>query len=232
MDALLSKAGNKDYNTAAEGQVELCQAINLAMQEELESAKALDTPLRKGVLSGDNLAGIFDEKDYRNKPQGVEYPLDLLAPGTEKDHVAYTIPNQGRIPERSVEGDYVRVPTYSVGNAIDYNIRYARDADWNIAGRALEVMEGGVTKKKNDDGWHLLIAAGVDRNILVFDSDAAAGQFTKRLVSLGINVMRRNGGGNSTSVNRGKLTDMYLSPEGMEDIRNWGVDQVDEATRS
>ena len=34
-----------------------------------------------------------------------------------------------------------------------------------------------------------------------------------------------------TSINRGKLTDLYLSPEGMEDIRNWGVDQVDEVTR-
>ena len=44
-------------------------------------------------------------------------------------------------------------------------------------------------------------------------------------------VMRRNGGGNSTSINRGRLTDLYLSPEGMEDIRNWGVDQVDEVTR-
>jgi hypothetical protein len=44
-------------------------------------------------------------------------------------------------------------------------------------------------------------------------------------------VMRRNGGGNSTSINRGLLTDLYISPEAMEDIRNWGMDQVDEITR-
>ena len=43
--------------------------------------------------------------------------------------------------------------------------------------------------------------------------------------------MRRNGGGNSTSVNRGKLTDIYLSPEGVEDIRDWDVSIVDEITR-
>ena len=43
--------------------------------------------------------------------------------------------------------------------------------------------------------------------------------------------MRRNGGGNSASNNRGMLTDLYVSPEAMEDIRNWGVDQVDEFTR-
>ena len=27
------------------------------------------------------------------------------------------------------------------------------------------------------------------------------------------------------------LTDLYVSPEAMEDIRNWGMDQVDEITR-
>jgi hypothetical protein len=83
----------------------------------------------------------------------------------------------------------------------------------------------------NDDGWHTILAAGVDRNIVVFDSDASIGQFTKRLVSLMKTVMRRNGGGNSASNNRGSLTDLYVSPEAMEDIRNWGMDQVDEVTR-
>jgi hypothetical protein len=95
----------------------------------------------------------------------------------------------------------------------------------------MEVLEASFTKKLNDDGWHTIISAGVDRNIIVFDSDAASGQFTKRLVSLAKTVMRRNGGGNSTSTNRGRLTDMYLSPEALEDIRNWNVDQVDEVTR-
>ena len=83
----------------------------------------------------------------------------------------------------------------------------------------------------NDDGWHTLLAAGVDRDLVVYDSDANASQFTKRLVSLMKTVMRRNGGGNSASNNRGMLTDLYVSPEAMEDIRNWGVDQLDEVTR-
>ena len=98
-------------------------------------------------------------------------------------------------------------------------------------GRAMQVLEAGFVKKMNDDGWHTLLAAGVDRNILVYDGDAADGQFTKRLISLMKTVMRRNAGGNSGSLSRGKMTDLYLSPEALEDIRNWGVDQVDETTR-
>ena len=201
-----------------------------SLNASAEFAKALELPLRQGVVSGDILDGIFEAI---NLAPGAtpEFPLDFLSPGSERDFVAYTIPNHGRIPERHVEGDYVMVPTYDVGASIDYLLKYARDARWDVVGRAMEVLESQFTKKMNDDGWHTLLAAGVDRNIVTFDSDADAGQFTKRLVSLMKTVMRRNGGGNSASNNRGVLTDLYVSPEAMEDLRNWNVDQVDEITR-
>ena len=197
-------------------------------------AKALELPLREGVLNGDITGGVFEPIDLRNSENGTstpEFPLDLLAPGTEKDYVAYTIPNHGYIPQRHVEGDYVIVPTYPIANAIDWNRKFSRDARWDVVSRAMEVFEAGFVKKMNDDAWFTLISAAADRNIVVIDSDAAAGQFTKRLVSLMKVVMRRNGGGNSTSINRRKLTDLYISPEAMEDIRNWNVDQIDETTR-
>lgn len=193
-------------------------------------AVALELPLRKGVLPGDNTGNIFEEIPLASNAS-PEFPLDFVAPGTEKEHVAYTIPNHGYLPHRTVEGDYVIVQTYEVGSSIDWLLKYARDARWDIVSRAMQVLDASFVKKLNDDAWHLLLMAGVDRNIVVYDSAASAGQFTKRLVSLMKTVMRRNGGGNSTSINRGKLTDMYLSPEGMEDIRDWGVDQVDEVTR-
>ena len=193
-------------------------------------AVALELPLRKGVMSGDIISNIY-ETVLLDQGSTPEFPLDFLAPGTEKDFVAYSVPNHGRIPERYVEGDYVMVPTFEIAASIDWTLRYARDARWDIVGRALQVLQSSFVKKTNDDGWHTILAAGVDRNILVYDADAAAGQFTKRLVSLLKTVMRRNGGGNSSSINRGKLTDLYISPEAVEDIRNFGVDQIDEVTR-
>lgn len=212
----------------------LVRAGSLKKEESLsataELAKALELPLRKGVMSGDILDGIF-EAIRLEAGATAEFPLDFLAPGTEKDFVAYTIPNHGRIPERHVEGDYVMVPTYDVGASIDWLLKYARDARWDVVGRAMSVMESQFTKKMNDDGWHTIISAGVDRNLLVFDGDAANAAFSKRLVSLMKTVMRRNGGGNSSSINRGQLTDLFISPEGIEDIRNWGVDEVDPITR-
>ena len=202
----------------------------VSLAANAEFAKALELPLRQGILLGDILDGIFEPIRLAQSAT-PEFPLDFLSPGTEKDFVAYTIPNHGYIPERHVEGDYVMVPTFDIGASIDYLLKYARDARWDVVGRAMEVLEAGFVKKMNDDGWHTLLAAGVDRGILPFDGDADSGQFTKRLVSLMKTVMRRNGGGNSTSINRGLLTDLYISPEAMEDIRNWGMDQVDEITR-
>jgi hypothetical protein len=201
-----------------------------ALAANHEFAKALELPLRQGVLSGNILDDIFEPVQLAQSAT-PEFPLDFLAPGSEKDFVAYTIPNHGYIPQKHVEGDYVMVPTYDIGASIDYLLKYARDARWDVVGRAMEVLEAQFVKKMNDDGWHTLLAAGVDRNIVVYDTDANDGQFSKRLVSLMKTVMRRNGGGNSASNNRGMLTDLYVSPEAMEDIRNWGLDQIDEVTR-
>jgi hypothetical protein len=203
---------------------------SIAFPAQHELAKALQMPLRQGVLVGDVVTGIFESLPL---PPGtsVEFPLDLLAPGDEDQFVAYTNPGNGRIAERQVEGDYVQVPTYGIAASIDWLLRYAREARWDIVARAMQVLEASFTKKINDDGWHTLLTAAADRNILVFDADATAGQFTKRLVSLMKSIMVRNGGGNTGSIRRSKLTDLFLSPEGLEDIRNWGIDQVDEITR-
>lgn len=216
MNKLLAKAGSYD-------QVESTSAM-------AEIAKALELPLRKGVMDGDVLGNIFEAIQLQPGATS-EFPLDFLAPGTEKDFVAYTLPNHGRIPERTIEGDYVMVPTYDIGASIDFLLKYARDARWDVVGKATQVLQNSFVKKMNDDGWHTLLAAGVDRNILIYDADASNGTFSKRLVSLMKVTMRRNGGGNSSSINRGQLTDLYISPEAEEDIRNFGVDEVDEVTR-
>jgi len=225
---------NKKFEPTSELTDLLVRSGSFQKEEALaanhEFAKALELPLRQGVLSGNILDNIFEPIQLAQSAT-PEFPLDFLAPGTEKDFVAYTIPNHGYIPQKHVEGDYVMVPTYDIGASIDYLLKYARDARWDVVGRAMEVLEAQFVKKMNDDGWHTLLAAGVDRNIIVYDADSDPGVFSKRLVSLMKTVMRRNGGGNSASNNRGMLTDLYVSPEAMEDIRNWGLDQIDEVTR-
>ena len=225
----------KEVVQATEKQLALLRAsgstnLEESMDATMKIARALELPLRQGILSG-NITGNIFESIKLDINATSEFPLDFVAPGTESEYVAYTIPDSGYMPQLHIEGDYVQVPIYRIGFAIDWLLKYAKYARWDVIARKGEVFRAAFTKKINDDAWHTLLAAGVDRNIIVLDSSAAQGQFTKRLVSLGKLVMRRNGGGNSASNNRGKMTDMYTSPENFEDIRNWNVDQIDEVTR-
>jgi hypothetical protein len=181
-------------------------------------------------LAGNVIDGIFEPIPM---PFGAapEFPLDILSPGTEKEFVAYTIPYHGRIPERTLEGDYIMVPTYEVGSSIDWPLRLAARSRWDIVGRALEIFEASFVKKLNNDGWHTLLAAGADRGIVVYDANAGAGRFTLRLISLMQQAMRRHAGGNTTAGRRGRLTDLYMSVEALEDMRSWTLADVDEQTR-
>lgn len=218
-------------NTEFEALLRRCADTNYetAMSAQAEYAQAIEQTIRKGVLVGDIVRYFYDQAVIQD--EYMEFSLDMLQPGEEDEYNAYTIPGTGLIPQRHIEGDYVRIPCYEIGNAIDWDVRFAKRGDSFQIGRINEIFQAGFTKKINDDGFQTIITAAADRNILIYDANAAAGQFTKRLISLAKVAMKRNAGGNSASPKRGELTDVCISPEAEEDIRAWGLDQVDEVTR-
>ena len=202
-------------------------------------AAELDWPLRQGIFDKDNLGGIFERQLLARGAQ-AEYPFDFIEPGTEDDYVAYTLPRQGRLPERHVESDQVFVPTFRVGNSINFDIRFAEQARFDVILRAIRVYEAGYVRKNNSDGWRVILTAADGRGTVVTSRGgapltgadtvptAAAGQFTKELVSRMRTAMTRGAGGNG---NAGRLTDLYISLEGMEDILAWDASDIDDFTR-
>lgn len=203
-------------------------------------AAALTAPLRRAIFDEGTLDGIY-EPDVLAPGAQANYPLDLIRPGDEDNFIAYVMPKMGRIPERHVEGDEIWVPTYPVANAIDWTLQYMRDARFDVVARALEVYKAGFVRKNNEDGWRTIMAAAADRGMIVTASGSAPftgnspivnpptdGAFVKELLSRAKTAMTRGAGGNG---NAGKLTDVYLSYEAMEDVRAWGTTQVDEFTR-
>ena len=206
--------------------------IEIASAAGKKVAQAVEEPIRKVLLSGDIISGIFTpDTSYENKSH-VVYMLDLLVPNQERDFYAYVLPKHGTLPERRVESDYLMVPTYRIGNAIDAEHTFIEDANWNVISRMMEILEAGLVKKINDDGWQTIISAATDRNVMIYDQNASAGQFTPTLVTLMKTFMRRNGGGNSATMNRSKLTDLYVSPEAMDDIRSWNLELVADNVRA
>lgn len=217
MNALLRRSGSNDPQVAHAAARELAIALTL--------------PLRQGALDGDNRGDIF-ETIYFEPGTATEFPLDFLSPGSERDFVAFTIPNVGRIPERTVQGDYVMVPTYDIGASIDWSLKYSRDARWDVVGRAMQVLEAMFVLKMNRDAWRVLLASANQRNLVPFDDAATGGLFTKRLVAIMETYMRRNGGGNASSLRRSRLTDLYISPEANQDVLSWDLTQIPDAIRT
>lgn len=202
--------------------------LEVAVAAQRAMAQALQVPLRQGVFDEDNLGGTYRREVLAPGAQS-NYPLDFVRPGTEDlDYTAITLPKQGRVPERHVEGDELWVPTFQIANSIDWSLRYAREARFDVVGQALRVYQRGFTRKINEDGWHTLLAAADARGLVVVDTVADNGQFTKELVSKMQTAMTRNAGGNG---NAGNLTDAYTSMEAMEDIRAYDISEVDDVTR-
>jgi len=68
------------------------------------------------------------------------------------------------------------------------------------------------------------------------DGPVHLGPYTKKAVALAKQAMRRmetssDSAAKAAAEMREALTDLYISPEVMEDIRKWGADQIDEETR-
>lgn len=201
----------------------------VAVKASAEIVKALEEPIRTVLLSGDTLQGIFSPESYTDKE--TKYHLDLLVPTNEKEYSAYVHPGVGYIPQKRVTTDWIMVPTYGIANAIDIKRTTVRDASWNVVQRMMEILEAGFVMKMNDDGWQTILTAGVDRGLYVNDTNAAPGQLTPRLITLMQTVMRRNGGGNTGSRTRSRLTHLFASPEAQADIRTWTLDLVPDEVR-
>lgn len=225
---LLISAGSNDKLVAMKAQAQIAKGIASALNDYTQ---AVDGPIREGILDGDIVSDIFVTEDF-TETTDLRIPLDLLAPGSEKEHVAYVIPDHGKIPMRRVEADYIQLNTYAIGSSIDCTRRFLKHARYDVLRRMIEVLNMSFVKKNNDDGWQTILSAAKGRGILAYDADAAAGAFTPKLISLMKTVVRRNGGGNSTSVARRKMTDLYMSPEAFEDMSSWGIGLISDDIRT
>lgn len=207
---LLRKTADKDRAVAS--------AAMKALAQELQNG-----PLKQAVFDPDTLGDIFQQIDVSGT-DNLRFPLDIIAPGTEDDYVAFTMPKQGRVPERHVEGDELYIQTFKIANAIDWDLDFAKDARWDVISRAMEAFRAGFTKRINDDGWHVVIACANSAGYMIRDTAASAGKFTPSLVYRMKTSQKRR-------VRNGDLTDLFISPEAFEDIRNWSTTEVSDFVR-
>jgi hypothetical protein len=98
-------------------------------------------------------------------------------------------------------------------------------------------LSQNITERDNVYYRSVMSTTGPNRNDDIFSfNDGESGEYTKKLMSLMKEVMHRNGeaakgAAKATSNLSNGLSDLWISPEAYEDIKNWGCDQIDETTR-
>jgi hypothetical protein len=210
-----------------------CGSLNpteaLPAQAELTRAMAEEV-YQTGVLDGDIVGGIFESVQLDDDAP-AEFLLDLINPGTERDYIAFYLPDTGHVPERTVSMNKVLVPTIPVGNSINCPLKFLRQKRVDILGRMLEALEAGFVMRDNLDGFAVILAAGKANGTATVDPGSTAGTMTLPLVAKLKLKMRRATAGNGSSVNKHRLTDLFVSPEALEDIRVMTHDAADDTTR-
>jgi hypothetical protein len=190
---------------------------------------------RRGALKG-LVAGIVSCLTLDVKAETkTDYESVVLDKGPiTMDGWGYDLPIKGEIPEQIVFGDTVQVPTYDIRGAIDYQIEHGDDKAWSkiveLAGDSKIVTYDNPPSAEELQAHfkqamlqHVKVTARLDREeMFELGKRGPYHRYVTFPIEVDVEVKVKS---------KCDLTDVYMSPEALEDISNWGVDQIDEATR-
>lgn len=174
------------------------------------------------------------------------FRVERLGPGQqpiyplpdEFDSPVWVLPALGRYAEDTLEfmADEVSIRTFVVQAAKDWLIRYAREGRVDVAVRAQQAVAKALAAYEEEAGWRVIIPAATSafdgagilgpRPAPIYEmpaGDPASGYFSKELINRMIIGMKRLGR---------KLTELWVSPEDLADIREWSSTDVDDTTRN
>lgn len=195
-----------------------------------EVAAAIEVPILQEVKDSSEARQLFAVEVLQPGAQAA-YPVadDFETP-------VFILPKLGYVPQNLIEmpGEEVYVPTFVISTSCDWSLRAARDGRINIAQRAMRNAARTIIDYEEACAWRTVVPAATSSfpgrgqlkprpaPIVEIDGGNAAGFLSKELINQMQVRMQRN---------RRTLTDVYVSPEDMADIKEWGESQVDDLTR-
>jgi hypothetical protein len=207
------------------------------------AAQGADPELRKAVAQAITVPILQDVKDMSLARQ--LFSVENLAPGAQAAYpiaddfegTVFVLPKVGAVPQNFIElaGEEVIVPIFKVGTSFDWALDYARDGRIDIAQRAMKVAARAMIDYEEESAWRVLVPSVTSAfpgkgllkprpaPIVEIAGGASEGFFSKELLNSMMTKMKRN---------RRTLTDLYMSPEDMADMREWSESQIDDMSRN
>lgn len=203
---------------------------NLTPEERREFAAAITVPILQQVRDQSLARQLFAVEPLGPGAQ-ASYPV-----ADDFDAPVFVLPGLGYVPQNYVEltGEEVYVPIFKVGTSFDWSLDYARDGRIDIAERAMRTAARTMVDYEEECAWRVLVPAATTAfpgkgllgprpaPIVEITSGPAAGFLSKELVNAMMVRMKRT---------KRTLTDLYVAPEDMADIREWSDSEVDPVTR-
>ena len=219
-------------------QVELIKAMGArdpgVAREATEAFAAFIGPVVQKVLLQAGTAPLIYTDNQFDEDDSPSYPLDLYY-NEGIDHINVWSQNvAGGLPTSHVEGlAEMKIATYRLDSAVSMLKRYARRARLDVVSKSIERMAQEILIKQERNAWAVILKAlGEARtnssSHLV--NSVTSGRFIphdlNNLMTLikRINVSFANGTPSNWD-SRG-LTDLFVSPEIMQDVRSFAYNPV------
>jgi hypothetical protein len=219
-------------------QVELIKAMGSkdpAVAREASEAFAafLGPVVRQVLMQANTSAGIYTDAPY-DEDDNPSYPLDLYYNEGANVVQVWSQSMAGGLPTSHISGlEEMKIATYRLDSAVSMNKRYARKARLDVVSKGVERMANEVLVKQDRNAWAVILKAlaeastGGNQHLLQSQSTAgtspSVSQFTLEDLNDCMQRMARinesyAGGTPAEAYSKG-ITDLYVSPKVMADIR-------------
>ena len=213
-------------------QVELIKAMaskdGSVAREATEAFAAFIGPvIQKVLLEAGTASAVYTDLPF-DEDDSPSIPLDLWNNEKEGFVNVWSQNVAGGLPTSTVEGfAEMKVSTYRLDSAVSFLKRYARRGRLDVVSKAVERMANEVLIKQERNAWAVVLKALADSNNTVAQGASTESFTLAKLNTLVKNVKRLNKSyANGTTDSAYGLTDIFVSPETMSDIRAFAYNPV------
>ena len=219
-------------------QIELIKALGSKNPAEAaqaaEAFAAFIAPVAQKVLSQAGTAGLIYRDSLYDEDDSPSIPLDLFYDeGVDYVNV-WSQGMAGGLPSSQVSGlSELKIATYRLDSAVSFLKRYARRARLDVVSKAVERMSQEVLVKQERNAWAVILKALAEAttnslaHVIASDSESTFG--VNDMSDLMTRIKRINtsfAGGTPADYDSKGLTDLFVSPEVMGNVRGFAYNPV------
>jgi len=219
-------------------QVELVKAMGSsnkvqALEAQDAFAAFIAPVIQEVLLQAGTATAIYEDMSY-DEDDSPSIPVDLYYGEPEGTFSVWQQTVAGGLPTQQI-GSFqeIKVSTYTLDSAISFDKRYVRKCRLDVVARGLERLSNDVLLKQERNAWYVVLKMLADAQTKSVNHAFRAqtsSVFQIDDINKAITLLKRlnaayTGGTPIGNEGRG-LTDLYVSPEIMEQIRGFAYNPV------